>query len=261
MRHERVSTLLSDYLDGSLSARDASRVEMHLLACGRCRQTLGELKRTVDLLRGLRGDFEAPDLAGAVMARIQAGEAAPSVLERLRTGVSRLLAGPLGAPLATAAAGLALLAVLPRIEVEVRIPGRAAPEATARAPAPEAPRTPVLATRRAPQGADRLPAASPPLLTRRVAESLSRDPFACLESASPYACRDHHASMTRLAMENVWAFMARVEAVPEPRREDWLRELSRFAAESGVAPDVAARLRATGDPLAQRMAARFEEAR
>jgi hypothetical protein len=67
--------------------------------------------------------------------------------------------------------------------------------------------------------------------------------------------------MTKLAMENALAFMARVQQVPEPRREEWLGQVSRYAAESGDAPNVAAHLRATGDPLAQRMALRFEEAR
>jgi hypothetical protein len=244
---------LSDYLEGSLSKRDAARVEAHLLGCAGCRQTLGELKRTVDLLRGLRGSVEAPDLASAVMARIRAGEAEPSVLDRLRAGMSRFLAGPLGAPLATGAVGLALLAVLPRIEVEVSIPGRVAIET----PAP----APTVTARRAPQTAGRQPASSPPLLTRRVGESLSRDPFECLEAPSPQACRNQHAFMTRLARENVWAFMARLEAVPEPSRNDLLDDLSRYAAESGAASDVAAQLRATGDPLAQRMAAHFEEAR
>lgn len=250
MRHERVTTRLSDYLEGSLSKRDAARVEAHLLGCVACRQALGELKRTVDLLRGLRGSVESPDLAGVVMARIRAGEAEPSVLDRLRAGVSRFLAGPLGAPLATGAVGLALLALLPRIEVEVSIPGRATSEAPA-----------TVATRRAPPSAGRQPASSPPLLTRRVGESLSRDPFACLEAPSPQACRDQHAVMTRLARENVWAFMARLEAVPEPSRNHLLNDLSRYAAESGAASDVAAQLRATGDPDAQRMAAHFEEAR
>lgn len=250
MRHERVTARLSDYLEGSLSKRDAARVEAHLLGCAGCRQALGELKRTVDLLRGLRGSVEAPNLASAVMVRIRAGEAEPSVLERLRAGVSRFLSGPLGAPLATGAVGLALLAVLPRIEVEVSIPGRATSEAPA-----------AVATRRAPQTSGRQPASSPPLLTRRVGESLSRDPFACLEASSPQACRDQHAVMTRLARENVWAFMARLEAVPEPSRNHLLNDLSRYAAESGAASDVAAQLRATGDPLAQRMAAHFEEAR
>lgn len=250
MRHERVTNRLSDYLEGSLSKRDAARVEAHLLGCPACRQVLGELKRTVDLLRGLRGSVESPDLAGVVMARIRAGEAEPSALDRLRAGVSRFLAGPLGAPLATGAVGLALLALLPRIEVEVSIPGRATSEAPA-----------TVATHRAPPSAGRQHASSPPLLTRRVGESLSRDPFACLEAPSPQACRDQHAVMTRLARENVWAFMARLEAVPEPSRNHLLNDLSRYAAESGAASDVAAQLRATGDPDAQRMAAHFEAAR
>ena len=251
MRHERVTTRLSDYLDGSLSRRDAARVESHLLGCARCRQTLGELKRTVDLLRGLGGSVEAPDLAGAVMARVRAGEAESSVLDRVRAGASRFLSGPLGAPLATGAVGLALLAVLPRIEVEVSIPGRV----TVEAPAAQ------VATRRAPRAEGRLQAPSSPLLTRRTSESLSRDPFACLEARSPQACREQHAFMTRLARENPWDFMARLEAVPEPSRNDLLNDLSRFAAESGAASDVALQLRATGDPLAQRIALHFERAR
>lgn len=67
--------------------------------------------------------------------------------------------------------------------------------------------------------------------------------------------------MTRLAMDDIWDFLAQIEQVPEPRRDDWLSDLSRFAAESGDAADVAARLRATGDPRAQRLAIRFEEVR
>jgi hypothetical protein len=251
VRHERVAALLSEYLDGSLSARDALGVEAHLLACERCRLALGELHRTVDLLRSLRGSVDAPDVAARVMARVRAGEGGPSALARLRAMVSSFFSGPLGAPLATAGVGLALFVLLPRIEVEVSIPGRArAPAATAeRATEPRA------------RAAERSPAASPPLLSRRTGEALSHDPFACLEARSPQACREHHESLTRLALRDVWRFMERVEAVPEPRREDLLRDLSRFAAESGAAPDVAAQLRATGDPQAQRMAVRFEEAR
>jgi hypothetical protein len=169
--------------------------------------------------------------------------------------VSRFIAGPLGAPLATAAVGLSLLAVLPRIEVEVRIPGRV----LGAAPAAE---VAGVAARAAPRSPESARVASPPLLARRTSQQPSSyDPFACREAASPHACRDHHATMTRLAIRNVWEFMERLESVPEPGRDDWVRELSRFAAESGDAPGVAASLRATGDPLAQRMAARFEEAR
>jgi hypothetical protein len=251
MRHERVVSMLSDYLDGALPARHAARVEAHLAGCERCRTSLVALERTVGLLRGLRGGVDAPDLVGSVMARIHAGEAEPSALDRVRSVVSRFIAGPLGAPLATAAVGLALLAVLPRIEVEVRIPGRA----VAIAPAAE------VVQRPAPRSSEGARVASPPLLARRTGQPSSHDPFACWEAPSPQACRDDHAVMTRLAIRNAWEFVARYEALPEPRRDDWLRELSRFAAESGDAPGVAASLRATGDPLAQRMAARFEEAR
>jgi hypothetical protein len=258
VRHERVAQLLSEYLEGSLRPRDRARVEAHLLGCPACRQALGELRRTTELLRGLRGGVEAPDLADAVLARIRAGEAEPSVLDRVRAGVSRFLAGPLGAPLATACVGLTLLAVLPRIEVEVSIPGRLHTEAASGVPASPPPRA-----------AEPSPPAEAPLLARRVNESLAREPgrlappasYSCFEAASFEACRDHHAYMTRLAMENVRAFMARVQEVPEPRRDVWLGELSRFAADSGDAEGVAARLRASGDPLAQRVALRFEQAR
>jgi hypothetical protein len=252
--HRRVARRLNDYLGGALSQREASQVEDHVAVCAECRSTLGELRRTVELLRGLRGGLESPDLADTVLARIRSGEAGTSVRGRWRAGASRFLAGPLGAPLATAAVGLLLFAVLPRIEVVVSIPGRFVTEATDSATAP------VPVQRRT---------TSSPLLARRVNESSSREPSrlprsmpsACPESSSVEPCRDQHAFMTRLARDNIWAFLAQIEQVPEPRRNDWLSGLSRFAAESGAAEDVAARLRATGDPQAQRLAIRFEEVR
>jgi len=250
--HRRVARRLNDYLGGALSQRKASQVEDHVAVCAECRSTLGELRRTVELLRGLRGGLESPDLADVVLARIRSGEAGTSVRGRWRAGAARFLAGPLGAPLATAAVGLLLFAVLPRIEVVVSIPGLTEATESATAPVPVARRT-----------------MSPPLLARRVNESSSREPSrlprsmpsACPESSSVEPCRDQHAFMTRLARDNIWAFLAQIEQVPEPRRNDWLGGLSRFAAESGAAEDVAARLRATGDPQAQRLAIRFEEAR
>jgi hypothetical protein len=257
--HRHVERQLNDYLGGSLARREASRVEDHVAVCAECRRTLGELRRTVELLQGLREGLEAPDLADAVLARIRSGEARTSVLDRWRAGVSRFLAGPLGAPLATAAAGLLLFAVLPRIEIEVSIPGRVGAAAFETDSAVRTPAQAPVARR----------TTSSPLLARRVNESSSREPsrlprsmpFACPESSSLEPCRDQHAFMTRLAVDNIWAFLAQIEQVPEPRRDDWLSGLSRFAAESGDAADVAARLRATGDPQAQRLASRFEEVR
>ena len=259
MTHRHVERRLNDYLGGSLSQREASHVEDHVAVCAECRRTLGELRRTVELLHGLRGGLEGPDLADAVLARIRSGEAGDSLHGRWWAGASRLLAGPLGAPLATAAVGLLLFAVLPRIEIEVSVPGRERSAAFVSDSTVWTPAQVPVARR----------ATSSPLLARRVNEALSREPsrlprsmpFACPESSSVEPCRDQHVFMTRLAMDNIWAFLAQIEQVPEPRRDDWLSDLSRFAAESGDAADVAARLRATGDPQAQRLAIRFEQVR
>ena len=256
--HRRAARLLDDYVSGALSRRDAVHVEDHVAVCAACRSTLAELRKTVELLHGLRDGLDFPDLTESVLTRIRRGEADTSRWDRFRAHVSRFLAGPLGAPLATATIGVLLLAVLPRIEVEIRIPGRAgvlSTDAALGAPTARAPHAGSLV--------------SGPLLARRVNESLSREPsrlarplpLDCLETSSVEPCRDQHALMTQLAMDNIWAFLAEIEQVPEPSRDVWLRGLSRYAADSGDAADVAARLRATGDPRAQRLAIRFEEAR
>jgi hypothetical protein len=251
-----VSTLLDGYLDGVLTPRDTKRVEDHVLTCDPCRTELAELRRTVELLHGMRGGVDAPDVSWEVIARIRRGEADVSVWERWRARVAGLFASPLGAPLATASAGLLLLAVLPRIEIEILLPG----DLASKAPQAE------MATATPPAPSPRVAAAS--LLARRVSDSMSAEPsarlrspsFACLASSQPEFCHDQHALMTRLARDDVWAFLAEIEQVPEPRRDLWLHALSRYAADSGDAADVAARLRATGDPRAQRLAVRFEEA-
>ena len=258
MMHRRAKCLLDDFVGGALSPREASRIEDHVAVCADCRRTLGELRKTVELLHGLRGGLDSPDIADTVVARVRRGEADASAWERSWARASRFLAGPLGAPLATAAVGMLLFAVLPRIEVEISIPGRAGPAAAlADSPRPGAASPSQART------------ASAPLLARRVNESLSREPsrlprsmsFNCFESSSLEPCRDQHAFMTQLARDNIWAFLAEIERVPEPRRDVWLSGLSRYAADSGDAADVAARLRATGDPQAQRLAVRFEEVR
>lgn len=258
MMHRRAARLLDDYVGGALSRREASRLEAHVAVCADCRGALGELRRTVELLHGLRGSIDSPDVTGAVLARVRRGEADASLWERSWARASRFLAGPLGAPLATAAAGLLLFAVLPRVEVEISIPGRAGSAAAL-----------ADSTRSSAASPSQARTASAPLLARRVNESLSREPsrlprsmsFNCFESSSLEPCRDQHAFMTQLARDNIWAFLAEIERVPEPRRDVWLSGLSRYAADSGAAADVAARLRATGDPRAQRLAIRFEDVR
>jgi hypothetical protein len=254
MRHERIARRLSEYLDGTLQGRAARRVEAHLAGCAACRTSLTELRRTTELLRSLRGADESPDLSAAVLARIRAGEADPSVLERLRSAAARFFSGGLGAPLATAAVGLAVLALLPRIEIEVSIPGttgRAAASAP-RAPTPrERAPAPALAARRVHEA--RLPNFSTPSLSPSVMGD-------CWEYPSFEACQEQRHFFMELALRDTRAFLERVEAVPSAQRERWIGDLSRFAAEVGSASSVAEQLRASDDPRAWQMATRFEAA-
>jgi len=241
---------LSEYLDGTLPARRARQVESHLAACSRCRQALGELRRTTELLWSLRGAEDAPDLSAAVLARIRAGEADPSLAERLRAAAARVWSGAWGAPLATVAVGLAVLAILPRIEIEVSVPGVAAPPELERAaPVARAPRpAPALEARRVRQPL------RPSVPEPWRAPSVSVD---CWEQPSFEACQERRRSL-ELALSDTPAFLERVEALPSTQRERWIGELSRFAAETGSATSVAERLRASDDPRAWQMAPRFE---
>ena len=43
--------LLTEYLDGTLSAYDRARLDAHLHACDDCREYLGQLQTTMELLR------------------------------------------------------------------------------------------------------------------------------------------------------------------------------------------------------------------
>ena len=254
MRHERALRHLSEYIDGTLRGESARRVEAHLSECNACQAELAALRRTTELLRGLRGTEDAPDLAPAVIARIRAGEADPSALARLRAAAGRIISGTWVAPLATAAVALAVLAVVPRVEIEVSIPGLspAQPGAqVARAPTPPRQPAPALATRRVNE--PRLPSASLPV----PAPALSVD---CWEQPSFDACQEQRRLIMELALRDTPAFLEQVEAVPSPQRERWIGEMSRFAAEDGSASTVAQQLRASDDPRAWQMAPRFEEA-
>jgi hypothetical protein len=243
---------LSEYLDGTLRGRHVRRVEAHLAGCGDCQRELAELRRTTELLRSLRGAEDAPDLSAAVLARLRAGEADPSAWDRFRSAAARFFTDSWGAPLATAAVGLAVLAIVPRIEIEVSIPGVARPEAAAPlavAPLSLPPASSSLARR----------VEGPPLAS--VPAPVRPPPTAnvdCWEQPSFEACQEQRRAFTELALRDPRAFLERVDAVPSTQRERWIGELSRYAAEAGSARTVAQRLRASGDPRARQIATSFE---
>jgi anti-sigma factor RsiW len=51
--HEEIEAKLSDYVEGSLSASEASAVEEHLRGCTSCSEALAAVKETVSALSGL----------------------------------------------------------------------------------------------------------------------------------------------------------------------------------------------------------------
>ncbi len=51
--------LVTDYLEGRLSARDVTRLEQHLSACPHCSEYLAQIRATIDVL----GQVEPDDLA------------------------------------------------------------------------------------------------------------------------------------------------------------------------------------------------------
>jgi len=68
--------LMSDYLDGRLSARDRARLEGHLSACPHCSEYLQQLRVSVDVLGEVSFDAlsdDAVDDLVAVFRQWQAG--------------------------------------------------------------------------------------------------------------------------------------------------------------------------------------------
>jgi anti-sigma factor RsiW len=68
--------LMSDYLDGSLSGRDRTRLEHHLADCPHCTEYLAQLRATIDSL----GRAEPDDLSDEALDDLVA------LYRRWRTG-------------------------------------------------------------------------------------------------------------------------------------------------------------------------------
>jgi anti-sigma factor RsiW len=68
--HRFTMSHASEYLDGELDERGRRRVEGHTGICPACRRLVESLRRTVDALRGLRGEPEAT-VADAVIERLR----------------------------------------------------------------------------------------------------------------------------------------------------------------------------------------------
>ncbi len=70
MNCENYQILLSDFVDGALTAEDCTRVELHLNSCPDCNDARNDLSVIVDFCREQRGIYDAVPNAQAMWLRI-----------------------------------------------------------------------------------------------------------------------------------------------------------------------------------------------
>ena len=70
MNCENYQLLISDLVDGTLTAEDCQRVELHLSACRDCADARSDLSAIVEFCRGHRGEYEALPNERALWVRI-----------------------------------------------------------------------------------------------------------------------------------------------------------------------------------------------
>ncbi len=259
MRHASCARHLSQYVDDTLDPKTRRAVESHVERCAACRAEVAELRAMVDLLGDLSYGVEVPGrLADRVLARVRAGEADPRWWDRFATFARAPLHASFGPPLATAALGVGLLVVLQGVEIEVSIPGLGSEIGVVAGAVPTAPPAQV-ADATAPALAP-VQNARTPLASRRRHEPLPVMPplSTCVGRPAAPECARWNAWWVGLGMRDPRHFVREVESVPAPSRAQWLGELSRFAAHSGSASVLAAKLRESGDPGARRVATHFE---
>jgi hypothetical protein len=249
---------LSEYLDGALAGRSRARLDRHLERCQECRSELTELRGTVLLLRTLATEPEPPEfLATRVLARIEAGDAAPGWADRVRVAAGTLLSGA-WAPAFSAVAVLFVVATALRVQVDVRLPWTAPAAPVALAPATPQPQ--VLQVGPLTQ---EIRLVETPVRSRRrfdpiVLEEVSGVHRACAASPHDAECQGFRNNLVNLALADPRHFVREIESVPLESRDRVLSAVSLEAARTGHAQRVIRGLRAVDDPRVFGMLVRFQ---
>jgi anti-sigma factor RsiW len=118
---------LSAYLEHDLGDDERAEMDAHLGSCSSCVQGLAELRAAVDLLRRMPDPEPPPFHATRVMARIAAGEARSPLWRRW---LEQLGAPLVAAPVAAAAAALAVFTFSTPPSETALVVASAAPEAS-----------------------------------------------------------------------------------------------------------------------------------
>jgi len=68
--------VVTDYLEGALSATDRRRLEAHLAACGACVEYLGQMRRTIEVVGRLEVETLSAETREALLEAFRGWRAA-----------------------------------------------------------------------------------------------------------------------------------------------------------------------------------------
>jgi hypothetical protein len=259
MMHARRKRQLSEYLDGALDGRARVRVEQHLERCAECRSELAELRGTVLLLRSLAAEEEPSEfLATRVIARIEAGDAAPTWADRARAGLATLASGAWTPALGAAAVVFVVAAALD-LRIEVTLPGAQPQPSFAAVARPAAPPPPVSFD----EPIQLVASPSMPVRSARrfdpvVLEEVSGVQRACSARPHDSECQSFRNKLVAVAIADPRGFVREIESVPPESRDRVLAAVSSEAARTGHAQRVIYGLRRVDDPRAVGIVVRFQ---
>jgi hypothetical protein len=118
----KTERLLSEYMESTLPAEEASQVEKHLESCGHCSALLKEMQSVLALCKSYPTLELSPDFLERILLRTSGRPRTRSIRERLRLYVVRPLLTPkfaVGASLATLFLALMANLLIPRISMAV----------------------------------------------------------------------------------------------------------------------------------------------
>jgi len=254
----RVRSHLGDHLEGDLTLALRARVDEHLGHCASCARELSELRSTVGLLRSMPTPQPPAELANEIMRRIASGEGrvkqAPAVV--------RTLFGPRVA--AALAAGLAGFAIFTSVETS----WVQSPDVVAFAPTDPASidrnaidlwetSPPTLATAQKIQ--PRLAAIETTAANRFYRPDLESTVVGYYGRVDPDLQQLDLDAQLDHAKLDPRGFLRQVNEIAELERRSRIAPLVVRAGRRGDAQAVARRLRATSHPLANSLAAEFDQ--
>jgi len=84
MKHNDIRHMLSEYLDGSLTAKNQAKIEEHLKSCSECKNVLRELQKTIEQVKSIE-EIEPPVwLTQKIMTKVHAeADREKSIVQKL----------------------------------------------------------------------------------------------------------------------------------------------------------------------------------